>query len=92
MPRNGPSGTYSKDWMSRADQSLRRTTPKTWSAKARPCGGLAELRPDAYDEADLGLQIELSQGPNSTAPEATRRKPLGRLTSVPETTTVPARP
>ena len=34
MPRNGPSGTYSQPWMSRADQSLSPTTPKTWSAKA----------------------------------------------------------
>jgi hypothetical protein len=31
LPRNGPSGTYSQAWMSRADQSLRPTTPKVWS-------------------------------------------------------------
>jgi hypothetical protein len=29
LPRNGPSGTYSQDWRSRADQSLTRNTPKT---------------------------------------------------------------
>ena len=34
LPRNGPSGTYSQAWMSRADQSLSPTTPKTWSAKS----------------------------------------------------------
>src|SRR5215472_1635101 len=31
--RNGPSGTFSNDWMSRALQSLSSTIPKTWSAK-----------------------------------------------------------
>src|ERR1043165_7536535 len=34
LPRNGPSGTYSQAWLSRADQSLRPTTPNTWSANA----------------------------------------------------------
>ncbi len=34
LPRNGPSGTYSQAWMSRADQSLSRVRPKTWSANA----------------------------------------------------------
>jgi hypothetical protein len=29
LPRNGPSGTVSHAWMSRADQSLTRTRPKT---------------------------------------------------------------
>ena len=32
FPRNGPSGRYSQDWMSRADQSLSRQYPATWSA------------------------------------------------------------
>jgi hypothetical protein len=32
LPRNGPSGSYSKRWMSRALQSLTSTTPKRWSA------------------------------------------------------------
>ena len=35
LPRNGPSGTYSQAWMSRADQSLRTTTPKRCSATPR---------------------------------------------------------
>src|SRR3954447_4125923 len=34
LPRNGPSGRYSHAWMSRADQSLTRQTPNTWSANA----------------------------------------------------------
>ena len=29
LPRNGPSGTYSQGWMSRADQSLTSTAPNT---------------------------------------------------------------
>ena len=28
--RKGPRGWYSQDWMSRADQSLSRLTPKRW--------------------------------------------------------------
>jgi hypothetical protein len=32
LPRNGPSGSYSKRWMSRALQSLTSTTPKRCSA------------------------------------------------------------
>src|SRR5882724_5592477 len=35
--RNGPSGWYSHDWMSRADQSLTRQTPKICSS-ASPIG------------------------------------------------------
>ena len=34
LPRNGPSGTYSQAWMSRALQSLTSTTPKTCSRNA----------------------------------------------------------
>ena len=34
LARNGPSGWYSQAWMSRADQSLTSTTPKTCSAKS----------------------------------------------------------
>jgi hypothetical protein len=31
LPRKGPRGWYSQDWMSRADQSLRRERPKRWA-------------------------------------------------------------
>src|SRR6478735_6113093 len=34
LARLGPSGWYSKLWISRADQSLSRTTPNTWSSAA----------------------------------------------------------
>ena len=32
FPKNGPKGTYSHFWMSRADQSLNNTIPKICSA------------------------------------------------------------
>jgi hypothetical protein len=32
LARKGPRGWYSQDWMSRADQSLRRLMPKIWCA------------------------------------------------------------
>ena len=58
LPRNGPSGTYSQAWMSRADQSLRPTTPKMWSAKSAVATALAQRRRDADHEAELGLDVE----------------------------------
>jgi hypothetical protein len=49
--------------MSRADQSLRPTTPKTWSAKSpRRSGSPAASVAD--DEAELGLDVEAGLGPN----------------------------
>ena len=41
LPRNGPSGTVSHAWMSRADQSLTSTTPNTWSANRSIGTGVA---------------------------------------------------
>ena len=58
LPRNGPSGTYSHAWMSRADQSLRPTTPKVWRAKSAVVTCDADLRGHADDEAQLGLDVE----------------------------------
>src|SRR5690606_38258293 len=45
LPRNGPSGTYSQDWMSRADQSLTSTTPKTRSANSSQGTGSPRAEP-----------------------------------------------
>ena len=45
LPRNGPSGTYSQACMSRADQSLRTTTPKTCSRKRSTGTGSPSVEP-----------------------------------------------
>ena len=63
LPRNGPSGTYSHAWMSRALQSLTSTTPKTWSANALDGDRLAEPLGDADDEAELELDVEPPRRP-----------------------------
>ena len=91
LPRNGPSGTYSQAWMSRADQSLRPTTPNTWSANA----SVGTLSPSAVpvpitnpSSASMSSRV---LGPN-TGPSSPFRCPLGRMTGVPLGTTVPPRP
>ena len=92
LPRNGPSGTYSHAWMSRADQSLSRHTPNTCSAKSatgtRPPGCDGEPTTNATS-ASMSSRRD---GPKPIVPSAPRDCPHGRITSVPETTTVPARP
>ena len=91
LPRNGPSGTYSQAWMSRADQSLRPTTPKTWSANASTAIRLAERRSRrrprsrARPRCRAGGWARTSARPRSGA----LRWPHGRTTGVPLTTTVP---
>ena len=60
LPRNGPSGTYSHAWMSRALQSLTSTTPKTCSANALGGTGSPRAR-HADDEAELELDVEPSR-------------------------------
>ena len=93
LPRKGPSGTYSQAWMSRADQSLRRNRPKTWSSKEpRPTGcpssdGVPTTKPTSASMSSF------TDGPKTGAGSAgALRWPRGRTTSVPETTTVPDRP
>ena len=66
LPRNGPSGTYSQAWMSRADQSLRPTTPKTWSAKSSAAIGCRAARA-ADHEPELGLDVETGARPEDRA-------------------------
>src|SRR3984957_2268940 len=77
LPRCGPSGTYSQACRSRADQSLTRTAPNTWSANAPAGTGV----PSGEGAPNTGAR---SPGP--------LRWPDGRTMPVPETTTVPARP
>src|SRR3954451_20848338 len=65
LPRNGPSGWYSHDWMSRADQSFTRHTPKTCSANASVgtgspgCDGRPTTQPTSTSTSSRAL------GPNS---------------------------
>src|SRR3954451_9509451 len=93
LPRNGPRGTYSHAWMSRADQSLRPVTPKTWSAS--PANGTAEPSSDGAPTTKPSSASMSSRllGPYVGAVSSGAfRCPEGRVTGVPETTTVPARP
>ncbi len=91
LPRNGPSGWYSHAWMSRADQSLTSTTPKTWSANRstgtrEPSGlGTPTTKPTS---ASMSSRFD---GPN-TGPSLVGAARWAGRSSVPDTTTVPARP
>ena len=69
LPRYGPSGWYSKAWMSRADQSLSSTTPKTW--RSASSGAMRAVGRAADDEADLELDVERAR----SARGAARRRP-----------------
>ncbi len=93
LPRNGPSGTYSHAWRSRADQSLSRKRPKTCSRKpfsgtGAPCAeGTPTTKPTSASMSSF------TEGPKTGAGSlGALRWPFGRTTSVPETTTVPDRP
>src|SRR5690606_41981122 len=91
LPRKGPSGTYSKAWISRADQSLTSTTPNTCSAKDEIGTGVPRDEGTPTTKPTSASMSRRNDGPYSPA-SPTRRKPHGRTMSVPETTTVPARP
>ena len=93
LPRNGPSGTYSQAWRSRADQSLRITTPKTCSAKRSTGTGTPSFEPTPTTQPSSASMSSLRLGPNRGAGSlGALIWPRGRTTSVPETATVPARP
>ena len=95
LPRKGPSGTYSQAWTSRADQSLRPTTPKTWSAKSSAAMGLPSTLLSPITNPSSASMSRRVLGPNSgpsSAPPGDLRWPLGRMTGVPLGTTVPPRP
>ena len=94
LPRNGPSGTYSQAWMSRALQSLSSTTPKMWSLRVADRDtdvpswlGWPTTKPTSHSMSSSQARSEAGDSVG-----AGRRCPLGRTTSVPLTTTVPARP
>ncbi len=93
LPRNGPSGTYSQAWMSRALQSLSSTTPNTCSSKSS-----TPTREPSADGVPTTKPTSASMSSRMLGPKAgwgsagVLRCPVGRTTSVPLTTTVPARP
>ena len=79
LPRCGPSGWYSKAWMSRADQSLSSTTPKTWRRRGRARSRVAGGPTD--EEADLELDVERRVGAGSAARRRLATSPSGRTTA-----------
>lgn len=93
LPRNGPSGTYSHAWMSRADQSFSRNRPKTWSSKDARSTGLPRADGVPTTKPTSASMSSFTEGPNTGAGSVgALRCPCGRATSVPETTIVPDRP
>ena len=93
LPRNGPSGTYSQAWMSRALQSLSSVTPKRWSrASPTETRSPTAVAPPTTKPSSASMSSR-TLGPNEGAvSDGALRWPWGRTTSVPETTTVPERP
>ena len=93
MPRNGPSGTYSHDCRSRADQSLTRHTPNTCSGNARSGTGVPSSDGVPTTKPISASMSSRCDGPKVGASSVgALRWPDGRITGVPETCTVPARP
>ncbi len=88
LPRNGPSGWYSQAWMSRADQSLTSTTPKTCPGASATLTGRPGADPRPTTKPSSSSTSSRSLGPTRPGPSG----PCGRRTGVPDTTTVPARP
>ena len=62
LPRKGPRGWYSQDWMSRADQSLRRERPKRCGGRVGDGDGRAEGVAGADVGGDFELVVELVGG------------------------------
>ena len=94
LPRNGPSGTYSQRWMSRALQSLTSTKPKTCSRIADVAMLVPSALPGPVTKPSSSSMSSRSVGPKRGAPPASGEGswPCGRRTPVPETTTELARP
>ena len=84
LARKGPSGWYSHDWMSRADQSFTRQSPNRRSSACVERHRRAERVARPHEAADLHLVIQ-----RPARPEHRRRValpcvwPCGRRTGVP---------
>ena len=79
LPRFGPSGTYSHAWMSRADQSLKSTTPKRCRSASSTGTGSPSAESGADDEAQLRLDVEPRRSARTRAPG--RRGPCADRTA-----------
>src|SRR5216684_6949504 len=77
LPRKGPSGTYSQLWMSRADQSFSRHTPKTCSAKAVVGTGYPGREPAPITTPSSASKSSRRDGPKQIVPSASRNCPFG---------------
>ena len=70
LPRNGPSGTYSQRWMSRALQSLTSTKPKTCSRTAAVAMLVPSALPGPVTKPSSSSMSSRSVGPKRGAPPA----------------------
>ena len=95
LARNGPRGRDSQDWMSRADQSLTKNAPNTWSANESTPIGEPSGDPTPTTKPTSASKSSRWDGPNvgpNVGPASAGRCPRGRVTGVPDSTTVPERP
>ena len=92
LPRNGPSGSYSQRWMSRALQSLTSTKPKMRSRASAIGTAVPSGLPGPVKNPSSSSTSSRCVGPKRGVPPLWGSWPLGRLTGVPDTTTEPARP
>src|ERR1022692_4839190 len=67
--RNGPSGTYSQDWMSRADQSLTRHTPNTCSVNLLAGTGSPGWLGTPTTKPSSASKSSRADGPNPGPPD-----------------------
>ena len=90
LARNGPSGRDSNAWMSRALQSISRTTPNTCAAKSSIGTGRPAAEPVPTTKPSSASKSSLRVGARSGRACPGAIWPCGRATGVPLTTTVPA--
>src|SRR5258708_25822531 len=68
LPRNGPNGGISQYWMSRADQSLTRPSPKMCSPTSPTGIGSPRPVPGALHTAPIGSETRVRHAPHLAAP------------------------
>src|SRR5690606_32824797 len=82
--RNGPSGTYSQVWISRALQSLNRTRPKIYSSASSIGIGSPRELPSVVINAISSSQSSLLEGPiTGSLAAAGKVCPCGLCTGIP---------